>query len=332
MSKIKGKRVLVTGAHGFIGSYLIEALVNEGAKVTTFDLYRSWESWSPLKDARGIEKKYETLFGDVRDPYLCLNLVENKEIIFHLAALMSVPYSYVAPRSFFETNILGTVNLLEAARRSNNLERFVLTSTSETYGSAIYSPMDENHPIQAQSPYAASKAGADRAAMSYYLSFGTPVTILRPFNNFGPRQSAKAIIPTIISQLLSDKVKKVKLGSLSPMRDYTYAADTAEAFIEVATSQKTIGEILNSGAGKGVSIKEVYDLACDIIGVKKEVITDETRIRPQKSEVWKLVCDNKKIKKLVGWSPKTTFKKGLEKTISWIKENQEYYRPEIYNI
>ncbi len=332
MSKLKNKRVLVTGADGFIGSHLVEKLINEGARVTALVYYNSWESIGLLNEIDDINKKCEIVKGDIRDSHFCLRLTENQEYLFHLAALIAIPYSYVAPISFFETNVLGTINLLEGARKNNKLKRFVCTSTSETYGTALYSPMDEKHELQAQSPYAASKVGADKAALSYYMSFDTPVSIVRPFNNYGPRQSARAVIPTIITQLLSEKIKKVKLGSLDPIRDYTFAPDTADAFIKTALSEKTIGEIVNAGYGEGYSIGQIYKLASRIIGVKKEVELDRNRVRPKKSEVWKLICDNKKITKLSGWKPTTNFEAGLGFTIDWMKKHKDLYRPEIYSI
>lgn len=332
MASLKGKKVLVTGADGFIGSHLTETLIEKGANVTALVYYNSWESWGLLSLIKDIEKKCKVVMGDIRDPHFCLNLAHNQEYIFHLAALIAIPYSYQAPTSYFETNVHGTVNLLEAAKRNKKLKRFVHTSTSETYGTALYSPMDEKHELQAQSPYAASKVAADKAAMSYHLSFNTPVSIVRPFNNYGPRQSARAVIPTIITQLLSKKIKKVKLGALKPVRDFTYAPDTADAFIKVAQSAKTIGEVLNVGHGKGYSIQEIVDMAIDITGIKKEVVLDQKRIRPQKSEVWKLICSNKKIYKLAKWKPNTTFKKGLRETTKWVEENFERYHPDLYSI
>lgn len=329
---IKGKKVLVTGAGGFIGSHLTEKLINEGANVKAFVCYNPSGSIGALRYIKDVEKKCEIVMGDIRDPHFCLKVAQNQEYIFNLAALIAIPYSYVAPFSFFETNVLGTLNLLEGAKSNKKLERFVQTSTSEVYGTALYSPMDEKHELQAQSPYAASKVGSDKAAISYYLSFGTPVSIVRPFNNYGLRQSARAVIPTIISQLLSDKVKKVKLGSLKPYRDYTFASDTADAFLKVGLSQKTLGEIVNVGYGKVYSIGEIYKMASNISGIDKRVVTDSKRIRPAKSEVWKLICDNSKIKKLTGWKPKTNFETGLSLTIDWIKEHMDMYNPEIYNI
>jgi NAD dependent epimerase/dehydratase len=331
MSSLKDKKVLITGADGFIGSHLTEALIKEGAQVRALVYYNSWSSRGLLQDIKDIDKNCEIITGDIRDPHFCLNLVENQEFVFHLAALITIPYSYVAPVSFFETNIMGTVNLLEAARRNKKLKKFISTSTSETYGSALYSPMDENHPLQAQSPYAASKVGADKAAISYYLSFNTPVTILRPFNNFGPRQSARAVIPTIITQLLDPQIKKVKLGSLDPIRDYLYATDTASAFIKLATNGK-LGEVYNAGSGTGYSIGQIYEIISSKLKINKEIQTDPNRIRPAKSEVSKLICDNTKIKKTVNWKQSVSFEKGIDETIDWIKNNQDLFLSQTYNI
>ncbi|MDO8638531.1 MAG: SDR family NAD(P)-dependent oxidoreductase [Candidatus Daviesbacteria bacterium] len=333
MSSIKGKKVLITGAGGFIGSHLVEKLLAEGAQVKALVQYNSLGSWDLLEDIKGIKnnKNLQVVLGDINDPHFCLRLAEDVDIIFHLAALIDIPYSYVAPRSYFETNVLGTINLLEAALR-NRVNRFIHTSTSETYGTALYTPMDENHPLQAQSPYAASKVGADKAAMSYFLSFNLPVSIIRPFNNFGPRQSARGVIPTIVTQLLSGNIKEVKLGSLDPIRDYTFVKDTAEGFINVALFDKTIGETMNLGVGKGYSIKEIFNLISNLTQIDKKVVTDAQRIRPRNSEVWQLVCSNEKMKKLIGWTPQTSLEEGLKTTIEWIKENLELYKPEVYSI
>jgi len=331
MNKLKGKKVLVTGADGFIGSHLVESLIDEGARVTALVYYNSWESLGLLGDSKKINSECEIVKGDVRDPHFCLEISKDQEVVFHLAAIIAIPYSYVAPTSFFETNVLGTVNLLEGSKRNSKLEKFVHTSTSETYGTALYSPMDEKHELQAQSPYAASKVGADKAAMSYHMSFGMPIAIARPFNNYGPRQSARAVIPTIITQLLSDKIEHIKLGSLDPIRDYTYVNDTTEAFIRVAASDETTGEIFNIGTGDGHSIGEIYKILCEITEIEKDVELDKSRVRPEASEVWKLLCDNTKIKG-IGWNPKTDFKKGLEETVKWLKSNIDKYRPETYSI
>lgn len=333
MKDIKNVRCLVTGADGFIGSHLVEELLKQGAKVRALVYYNSEGKWGLLENIKNLKshKNLEVVLGDINDPHFCERLLEDQEIIFHLAALIAIPYSYIAPSSYFQTNVLGTVNLLEAARKAK-VKRFLNTSTSEVYGTALYEPMDENHPQQAQSPYAASKVGSDKAAMSYFLSFGLPVTIVRPFNNFGPRQSARAVIPTIISQILSDKIKKIKLGSLKPVRDYTFARDSAKAMIKIALTDETIGKVFNIGVGKGYSIEEIYQMICKLTNIKKEVITDDERIRPEKSEVWKLICSNKNLVDLTNWQPETTFEEGLRETIDYIRENLDKYKPEIYNI
>lgn len=328
----KGKKVLVTGADGFIGSHLVKKLLAGGAVVRALVQYNSFGNWGLLEEVQGVKfnSNCEVILGDINDPQFCLKLLGDIDIVFHLAALIDIPYSYVAPRSYFETNILGTVNLLEAAL-INKVKRFIHTSTSETYGTAIRVPMDEDHPLHAQSPYAASKVGADKAVLSYFLSFGLPVTIVRPFNNFGPGQSARGVIPTIITQLLSTDVVEVKLGSLTPVRDYIFVEDCAEGFI-AALSSKTIGEVVNLGSGKGYSIGEIYKLITEITGIKKKIRLDKKRVRPTKSEVWKLICDNHKMKKLTGWQPQMNFKDGLIKTVDYIENNLSKYKPEIYNI
>lgn len=333
MQSLKNKKVLVTGADGFIGSHLVEKLLKDGAIVKALVCYNSQGSWGLLEDVPDIKsfKNLEVLAGDINDPYFCIGLMENIEIVFHLAALIAIPYSYIAPKSFFETNVLGTINLLEGARLSK-VKRFIHVSTSEVYGTAKFTPINEAHPLQPQSPYSASKIGAESAAMSYYLSFSLPVTVVRPFNNFGPRQSARAIIPTIISALLSPDIKEVKLGSLKPIRDYIFVEDTAEALIMCSLSSKTIGEVLNVGIGKGYAIGEIYNLISSLMGIKKKVVLDKERIRPIKSEVWELVCNNKKIKEMTNWKPKTDFKIDLKKTIDWIKENSGKYKTDIYNV
>ena len=333
MQTLKYKKVLVTGADGFIGSHLVEKLLKQDFNVRALVHYNSQSSWGLLEDIPNLRKfkNLEVLLGDINDPHFCFKLMQDIEIAFHLAALIAIPYSYIAPRSFFETNVLGTINLLEGAR-SAKVKRFVHISTSEVYGTAKYSPINEMHPLQPQSPYSASKIGSESATLSYFSSFNLPVTVVRPFNNFGPRQSARAVIPTIISELLSPDVKKVRLGSLKPIRDYTFVEDRVDALITISLSPKTIGEVLNIGVGKGYTIEEIYTLISNLVGIKKEIILDKNRIRPAKSEVWKLICDSSKIKKITNWKSKTDFKIGLIKTIDWIKNNSEKYKTDIYNI
>lgn len=333
MKTLKYKKVLVTGADGFIGSHLVEKLLKQDCSVKALVQYNSQSSWGLLEDVPNLRKfsNLEILSGDINDAYFCFKLMQDVEIVFHLAALIAIPYSYIAPKSFFETNVLGTINLLESAKLAK-VKRFVHASTSEVYGTAKYSPINEIHPLQPQSPYSASKIGSESAATSYFLSFNLPVTVVRPFNNFGPRQSARAIIPTIISELLSPDVKEVKLGSLKPIRDYTFVEDTVDALLICSLSPKTIGEVLNIGSGKGYTVKEIYTLISELIGIEKKIVVDQNRIRPAKSEVWELICDNSKIRKITKWRPKTDLKAGLIKTVDWIKNNSEKYKADIYNI
>ena len=333
MKAPKYKKVLVTGADGFIGSHLVEKLTESDFHVRALVHYNSKGSWGLLEDIPNIRKRknLEVSLGDINDPYFCFKLMQDIELVFHLAALIAIPYSYVAPESFFQTNVLGTVNLLESAKFTR-VKRFLHVSTSEVYGSAKYSPINEIHPLQPQSPYSASKIGAEGAALSYFLSFDLPVTIVRPFNNFGPRQSARAVIPTIVSELISPEVKELKLGLLKPIRDYIFVKDTVDALITIAQCQSAVGEVLNIGLGKGRTIEEIFYLISKLLGIKKKVILDKNRLRPAKSEVWELICDNTKLKKMTNWKPKTDFETGLLETIAWVKNNSESYKPDIYNI
>lgn len=326
------KKVLVTGAGGFIGSHLVEELVREGLQVRALVKYNSRNDWGNIERLpNDIKKEIEIVSGDIEDPFLCQKISHGVDCIYHLAALIAIPYSYIAPDSYIATNIKGTVNILQAALH-NDVQKVVHTSTSETYGTAQYTPIDEKHPLQAQSPYSASKIGADKIGESYYLSFGLPVAILRPFNNYGPRQSARAVIPTIISQALTTENKKIRLGSLEPVRDLLYVKDTARAFIRVAKSQTTNGEVLNIGFGKGISIGDLAHKILEQIDPEIEIIRDTDRIRPEKSEVMKLICDASKAKKMVGWEPVFDMDKGLGETIEFIKKNIGNYKPDIYNL
>ena len=326
------KKVLVTGAGGFIGSHLVEELVREGLQVRALVKYNSRNDWGNIELLpNDIKKEIEIVSGDIEDPFLCQKISHGVDCIYHLAALIAIPYSYIAPDSYIATNIKGTVNILQAALH-NDVQKVVHTSTSETYGTAQYTPIDEKHPLQAQSPYSASKIGADKIGESYYLSFGLPVAILRPFNNYGPRQSARAVIPTIISQALTTENKKIRLGSLEPVRDLLYVKDTARAFIRVAKSQTTNGEVLNIGFGKGISIGDLAHKILEQIDPEIEIIRDTDRIRPEKSEVMKLICDASKAKKMVGWEPVFDMDKGLGETIEFIKKNIGNYKPDIYNL
>jgi len=326
----RNRRVLVTGAGGFIGSHLAERLVELGARVRALVRYNSRNDWGLLELLPApIKNEMEVVLGDLTDPHSTTRMVQGQEVIFHLAALIAIPYSYRAPALYVSTNCGGTVNLLEAARQ-HGVERFVHTSTSETYGTAQYTPIDEAHPLRGQSPYAASKIGADKLAESYHLSFGVPVATIRPFNTYGPRQSARAIIPTIISQGLSGEV--IRLGSLSPVRDLTFVSDTVAGFLKVAESPQAVGEVINVGYGKSVSIGELAEKILAIVGGKKQIVTEDARVRPEASEVLELLCDHRKAKALLGWQPQVSLEAGLERTVHYIRDNLSYYKPDIYNV
>jgi len=328
--KIKGKIVLVTGASGFIGSHLVEALVLKGAEVKTLVRYNSRNDWGMLENIPAeVKENLDVTAGDIMDPRVVKAAIKNCDIVFHLAALIGIPYSYVAPESYVNTNIKGTLNVMQASREEG-VEKIVHTSTSEVYGTAKYVPIDENHPLQGQSPYSASKIGADMLAHSYFLSFNTPVAIIRPFNTFGPRQSARAVIPTIISQALQEN--DIKLGSLTPVRDLTYVKDTVNGFIKVAESDNSTGEIINIGNGKGITIGELAEKILHLMDSASTIRTDEGRIRPEKSEVMQLICDNSKAKKMLGWSPHYSLDDGLKETIPWIIQNRHIYKPQKYNL
>ena len=323
------KSALVTGAGGFIGSHLTEHLVELGANVKTFVRYNSRNDWGML-ELLPEEKlsQIEVITGDLKDADAVRHAAKDVDIIFHLGSLIAIPYSYIHPRETIETNILGALNVLTAAKE-NNVEKVIHTSTSEVYGTARYVPIDENHPLQGQSPYSASKIGADKIAESFYRSFNLPVAIIRPFNTYGPRQSARAVIPTIITQALAKE--KIFLGSLHPTRDYTYVKDVVEGFIKVAESPKSVGEVINIGSNFEVSIGELANKIISLIGKNAEIVTDPVRVRPQDSEVERLWCDNTKAKRLLGWEPKTSLDEGIKKTIDWISNNINLYKPELYN-
>ena len=330
MKNIKNKKVLVTGAGGFIGSNLVEELVKGGASVKALVHYNSRNDWGNIEELpKQVKNEIEVVAGDIRDAFAMQKCVKGCDIVFHLAALIGIPYSYVAPEAYVDTNIKGTLNMLQAAL-VNNVGRFVHTSTSETYGTAIYTPIDEKHPLQGQSPYSASKIGADKMAESYYLSFGLPVSTIRPFNTYGIRQSARAIIPTVISQaLIKDKIQ---LGSLSPVRDLTFVKDTVNGFIKIAGSEKAIGEVINVGSGFGITVGDLVNKIFSIMGKQVEVLLDESRVRPEKSEVMQLIADNSKAKELAGWQPTVSFDDGLKLTIEWIKDHINNYKTDIYNV
>jgi len=325
-------RVLITGADGFIGSHLAEEIVREGKKtVRAFVYYNSFNSWGWLDTLpKEILKEIEVFAGDIRDPNGVREAAEGADEIYHLAALIAIPFSYNSPDSYVDTNIKGTLNVLQAARDSE-ASRILVTSTSEVYGTAQYVPIDENHPYQGQSPYSATKIGADRLAESFNKSYGMPITIVRPFNTYGPRQSARAVIPTIITQLLSGR-KEIQLGSLTPTRDFNYVKDTVKGFMEIAKSDKTLGEEINIASQQEISIGQLADELIRQINPNARVVCDEKRLRPEKSEVERLLGSNEKIKRLTDWRPGFTLEQGLAETIEFFRNNLERYKVGIYNL
>lgn len=325
------KKVLVTGADGFIGSHLVESLLDTGVEVKAFTYYNSFNNWGWL-DTFPKEKldSIEIFSGDVRDPNGVRTAMKGVDEVYHLAALIAIPFSYHSPDSYVDTNIKGTLNVLQAARDLGT-SRVLVTSTSEVYGTAQYVPIDEKHPYQGQSPYSATKIGADRLAESFYRSFDLPVSIVRPFNTFGPRQSARAVIPTIISQLLAGKTE-IKLGSLTPTRDFNYVKDTAAGFIAIANSDKTIGQEINIATGKEISIGDLANTIISQINPNAKIVCDDQRLRPEKSEVNRLLGDNTKIKALTDWQQKYTFEEGIAETIEFIRNHMDAYKPDIYNV
>ena len=329
-------KILVTGADGFIGSHVVETLVKSGHEVRAFVLYNSFNSWGWLDESdKAIRESIDIFAGDIRDPHGVDKAVENQEVILNLAALIAIPYSYHSPDTYIDTNIKGTLNILQAARR-HNVKRVVQTSTSEVYGTAQYIPIDEVHPLHPQSPYAATKVGADQLALSFHASFDVPVGILRPFNTYGPRQSARAVIPTIISQLANKS--KVKLGSLSPTRDFSFVQDTANGFLAAAQSDAIVGQTINLGSGFEVSIKETAETIAKLMNTKLELVDDEQRVRPENSEVERLHASIEKAKTLLGWQPELKglagFETGLKKTIEWFSDpkNLSRYKADRYNL
>lgn len=313
------KKILVTGAEGFIGSHLVEALLLEGHTVRAFVLYNSFSEIGWLSEVKSQRfDNFEIYFGDIRDPWSVAAAAKDMDEIFHLAALIAIPYSYVAPSSYIETNVSGTLNVLQAARL-NRVNRILITSTSEVYGSAITVPIDEKHPRQGQSPYSASKIAADSLTEAYIKSFDLPATIVRPFNTFGPRQSARAIIPTIITQLLNGDTE-IKLGSVTPTRDFNFVLDTVSGFLEIAKSDKTVGEEINIASGTEVSMGELAQHLINLINPEARVTEDQLRVRPEKSEVNRLVGDNRKLLRLTDWTQSTSFDRGLQATIDWFKD------------
>mgnify|MGYP001265734395 FL=1 len=327
---LKGKRVFVTGAGGFIGSHLCSQLVQSGAKVTAMLHYNSRSDWSNLEFlSKTVLDSIEVIKGNIEDSSFMDSKTKGHSIIFHLAALIGIPYSYEAPLSYVKTNIQGTVNVMESARK-NGVELVINTSTSETYGSAIYTPIDELHPLQAQSPYSATKISADKIAESYFNSFSLPIITIRPFNTYGPRQSSRAVIPAIISQVLTQE--QVTLGDLSPVRDFTYVEDTANGFICAARENNHLGEVINLGYGQAITIGETAELIMKIMGADKQIVSESKRVRPKDSEVLELISNNEKAKELLGWKPEIEFSVGLEKTIEFVSTNIDLFKTDSYNI
>lgn len=325
------KKALITGADGFIGSHLAEQLIKEGKKVRAFVYYNSFGNWGWLDTfPKELLDEIEIFAGDIRDPNGVRTAMNEVDEVFHLAALIAIPFSYHSPDSYVDTNIKGTLNVLQAARDLGT-ERILVTSTSEVYGTAQYVPIDEKHPFQGQSPYSATKIGADRLAESFYRSFGAPVTIVRPFNTYGPRQSARAVIPTVIVQLLSG-MTEIKLGSLTPTRDFNYVQDTVQGFIDIARSEKTIGLEINIASQQEISIGRLAQELIDQINPAARIICDEQRLRPEKSEVNRLLGSNKLLRELTMWEPKYSLKEGLKETIAFLKENLDRYKADIYNL
>ena len=325
------EKILVTGADGFIGSHLTEELVKQGFDVKAFSLYNSFNTWGWLDTLpQDIMENVEVFTGDVRDPNGVREAMKGTDAVFHLAALIAIPFSYHSPDAYVDTNIKGTLNVLQAAKQLD-LDKVLITSTSEVYGTAQYVPIDESHPYQGQSPYSATNIGADRLAESFYRSFGLPVAIVRPFNTYGPRQSARAVIPTIITQLLAGK-EEIRLGSLTPTRDFNFVKDTAQGFIEIYRSDKTVGEEINIATQNEISIGELAEELIKQINPQAKIVCDEERLRPEKSEVNRLLGSNEKIKMLTDWEPRFTFEEGLAQTIDFFRDNLEKYKVDIYNI
>ena len=323
-------KILVTGADGFIGSHLTEMLLNEGHKVKALSYYNSFNYWGWLDEVS--HPNLEIITGDVRDPHFCKHITKEIDTVFHLAALIAIPYSYVAPDSYVDTNVKGTLNICQAAKE-NGVQRVMLTSTSEVYGTAKYVPIDENHPKQPQSPYSASKIGADAMAMSFYNAFELPVTIVRPFNTYGPRQSARAIIPTIITQI-ANGAKEIKLGDLTPTRDFNYVKDTCKGFLELADCAASVGQEVNICSNYEISMRDTLKMIAEIMDSDVQFVEDKQRLRPKNSEVFRLWGDNTKIKSLTGFTPAYSIEAGMKETINWFsdKNNLRKYKSGIYNV
>ena len=334
---MNNKKIIVTGADGFIGSHLTEELVRRGYDVRAFVLYNSFNSWGWLDhSSKEVKDNLEVFTGDIRDPHGVKTAMKGCDVVLHLAALIAIPYSYHSPDTYVDTNIKGTLNIVQAARELG-IQKVIHTSTSEVYGTAQFVPITEEHPLQGQSPYSASKIGADQMALSFYTSFATPVAIIRPFNTYGPRQSARAVIPTIITQILRGQ-RKIKLGSVTPTRDFNYVKDTVNGFIAITESANSTGQVINIGSNYEISIGETVQLIAEVMGVEIEIETDGQRLRPEKSEVERLWADNTKAKKLLGWEPvyggRDGFKRGIQETVEWFS-NQEHlknYKADVYNI
>lgn len=325
------RKVLVTGADGFIGSHLTERLAREGAHVRAFVYYNSFGHWGWLDETDlALMKNIEIFLGDIRDSNRVFEAVEGQEIVFHLASLIAIPYSYHAPDSYVQTNIGGTLNILNACRKIG-VDRIIHTSTSEVYGTAQYVPIDEKHPLQGQSPYSATKIGADMLAESFHRSFNLPVVIIRPFNTYGPRQSARAVIPTIMSQLFHGD-KKIKLGALHPKRDFSYVADTVSGFLYTALCDKAIGHVINIGSGQEISIQDLAKTIMKVTGIEADIVCEEERLRPTKSEVDRLLSDVTRAREWAGWTPQHPLEQGLTETAKWIRENPTIFKPTRYNI
>lgn len=328
--KIEGQKVLVTGSEGFIGSHLTEELVRMGADVTALVQYNSFNNWGWIETFdKDIKESLRVVTGDIREIDGLKKIIAGKDIVFHLAALIAIPYSYFSPMAYVKTNVEGTLNVMQACLDAG-VSKIVHTSTSEVYGTAMYVPIDEDHPLQGQSPYSASKIGADKIVESFYRSFNLPVATMRPFNTYGPRQSARAVIPTIIVQALTEGV--IKLGATTPTRDFTFVKDTIQGFIKIGQNDNTIGQVINIGSGFEISIGKLADKIAKIMGKEITVQTEEQRLRPKKSEVNRLLADNTKADQLVNWKPDYTLDQGLAITVEWIKENLDKYKAQIYNL